>query len=165
MYFHSNNLPFGIVRPSNAYGFGQKFNTGQGFVAQSIYSIINNEPITIFGKKGTVRDYIHVSDIAKGIVSLLKNSTNGQMYNLGTGIGKSNLDVIEILKPIASEYNKENNVIFKEERKFDVTSNILNCEKISNQNGWSPQIKFKEGIRHTFEQIYNAYHIEIENKF
>ncbi len=43
MFYHIDKLPFIIARPSNAYGIGQRIDTGQGFIAQTLNSIINKK--------------------------------------------------------------------------------------------------------------------------
>lgn len=59
--------------------------------------------LNIFGndydtKDGTcIRDYVHVMDLARGHVLALEkllNSKGIEIYNLGTGIGYSVLDVV-----------------------------------------------------------------------
>ena len=68
--------------------------------------------VNIFGndyptKDGTgVRDYIHVVDLAQGHVKALKKLNNGSdlnIYNLGTGIGYSVLEMIKAFEEVIGE--------------------------------------------------------------
>src|SRR6267154_449738 len=70
MFNHVYGLPVVIARPGNAYGEGQRPSTGQGFVAEAIARTLEDQVISLFGDQGTVRDYIHVADIASGNVEV-----------------------------------------------------------------------------------------------
>ncbi|RYE18703.1 MAG: NAD-dependent epimerase/dehydratase family protein [Sphingobacteriaceae bacterium] len=66
MYFDNYGLPTISVRPSNAFGSGQRPYSGQGFIGTAISSILDGRTITMFGNQGTVRDYLYVADMARG---------------------------------------------------------------------------------------------------
>ncbi len=71
MFHHTRGLPVVVVRPANAYGVQQRSRTGQGFLAAAIDAILSRREIEIFGDAGTIRDYIHVTDVASGILAAL----------------------------------------------------------------------------------------------
>ncbi len=100
LYAVTHGLKFVCVRPANAYGVGQRPFVGQGFIATAMASAMRGMPIKIFGQRGTIRDYLYVSDLATGIVSALEYGHLSETYNLGSGIGLSNLDVIEVLQTV-----------------------------------------------------------------
>lgn len=101
MFHHTRDLPVVVVRPANAFGIQQRSRTGQGFLAAAIDATLSVREIEIYGEAGTIRDFIHVSDLASGILAGLKCGDNGEIYNLGSGIGTCNLDVVAMLRPMA----------------------------------------------------------------
>jgi UDP-glucose 4-epimerase len=155
MYYHTNNLPFVVARPSNAYGIGQKANTGQGFIRYAIDCILNDKEITIFGNKGTIRDYIYVTDISSALADIIEHSESGEVYNIGTGIGKSNLDIVNILRPLSKNIGKEIKINHLPLRNFDVLNNVLDCRKLKEISDWSPVIDIKSGIKMTWDWVLN----------
>ncbi len=157
MYFEIAGLPIVCVRPSNAYGEGQKPFTGQGFISTAIATILNGDPITLFGEKGTTRDYIHVTDLAAGIISVLENGATGQVYNIATGVGHNNRQVIDLLSEFAKEHGLQIQLNIQPSRKFDVTSNVLSYNKLKEATGWKPQIKFEQGLERTWKWFVNQY--------
>jgi UDP-glucose 4-epimerase len=159
MFYYTHNLPFVVARPSNAYGKGQRINTGQGFITHAFDSILKNTEINIFGKNGTIRDYIFVSDIASALVVLLDKGKVGEAYNVGTGIGKSNLDIVCLLESLP-EVTPSIKLNFFEERKFDVKSNVLDCGKINNL-GWQPKITLEEGLKMTWSWCLNHHMVKL----
>lgn len=153
LYAATHDLKFVCVRPANAYGIGQQPFVGQGFIATAMASAMRGMPIKIFGKRGTIRDYLYVSDIASGIVSALEFGYLSESYNLGSGIGLNNLEVIEIFKPLMREISCEVRVEYQPERAFDVKANVLDSTKLHKHTGWEPQIKFEDGLRRTCEWL------------
>ncbi len=164
MFFQNKKLPFIVVRPSNAYGPGQLPNRGQGFIAQSVYNILHNIPVEIFGKKGTVRDYIFINDLAKGLVSVLDKGRVGEVYNIGTGIGYSNIKVIESLNLLARNINLKPAVNINSKRNFDVNRNILDCSKVKKHCNWCARINLENGLADTWNHFYNKKEISAYSK-
>lgn len=149
LYAATQGLKYVCVRPANAYGVGQRPFLGQGFVATAMASAMKGVPINVFGEYGTIRDYIYVSDLAMGIVCALENGHLSATYNLGSGIGLANLDVIEACKPLIRYNCGEIQVVNLPERDFDVKINILDSKKLKNDTGWEPKIELAEGLRLT----------------
>jgi UDP-glucose 4-epimerase len=149
LYAVTHELKYVCVRPANAYGVGQRPFIGQGFIATAMASVIRGLPIKIFGQRGAIRDYLYVTDLASGIVSALEHGRLSEIYNLGSGVGLSNLDVIEGFKPLMQEIGYEAQVENLPERAFDVKANVLDSTKLRIDTGWKPQIGFNEGMTNT----------------
>ena len=91
-----------------------------------------------------IRDYIHVLDLATGHVKALerlKKNAGLDIYNLGTGIGYSVLDVIhnfEAATGITIHFE------FKPRRAGDIPVNYSNADKAWKELGWKAQYGIKE---------------------
>lgn len=144
-------LPVTIVRPANAYGRGQKPFTGQGFIATAMGRILKHEPVTIFGENGTIRDYIHVQDIASGILCAMESGSAGEIYNLGSGVGRSNRDVLKAIEPFAERNGLVIEVECAQPRGFDVPANVLSYGKLLSHANWKPQMPFATGLLEMWE--------------
>ena len=142
-----HGLPVVVVRPANAYGLGQLPFTGQGFIATAMGHVLQGMPVTVFGKHGTIRDYVHVRDVASAMVAALQHGINGDIYNIGSGVGRSNLDVIDLIRPLARAQQLSVNITHAAERKFDVTANVLNFGRLLSCTGWLPRISIEEGLQ------------------
>ncbi len=149
LYAATHGLKFVCVRPANAYGVGQRPFLGQGFIASAMASAIRKIPINIFGKSGTIRDYIYISDLASGIVNALLRGRQSETYNLGSGVGMSNLDVVEAINSIMTEIGCIVQIENLPERSFDVKANVLDSTKLKKDTGSKPQIEFADGLRFT----------------
>jgi UDP-glucose 4-epimerase len=165
MMFHEiNGLPAICVRPANAYGEGQKAFTGQGFIATAICSILQNKEIQLYGDFGTVRDYIHIDDLTNGIVSAIESGKIGECYNIGTGLGKNNLEIIELLRPFAEDAKLNIKIKKLKLRPFDVPINILDSNKLRKDTGWQPEIPLSLGLQKTWDW-YSKMHKECKCVF
>ena len=150
MFSELKGLAVICVRPGNAYGEGQKPFVGQGFVSTAIASILKAREVTIFGEAGTVRDYIHVSDIADGIIAVLEHGKVNSCYNIGTGVGRSNKDILAAIAPFAEAAGLKLRVKTLPARPFDVPANVLDSRKLTTETGWKPTVSFEEGIKRTW---------------
>ena len=112
---------------------------------------MRGEPIKVFGQRGTIRDYIYVSDLASGIVDALELGRQSETYNIGSGVGHSNMDIIEAFTPLMNDMGYEVKVENLPERLFDVKANVLDSTKLHIQTGWKPQIALDDGLKCTFE--------------
>ncbi|MDO8343842.1 MAG: NAD-dependent epimerase/dehydratase family protein [Cellvibrio sp.] len=153
LYAATHGLKFVCVRPANAYGVGQRPFVGQGFISTAMASLMRGQPVSVFGQSGAVRDYIYVSDLAAGIVSALEKGHLSEIYNLGSGVGLSNMDVLEAMSPLLKEISCEINVAHLPERAFDVKANVLNSTKLQEHTGWMSRVKFDDGLRRTREWL------------
>lgn len=143
------NLPFISVRPSNPFGVGQRGNLGQGFIAAAIHMAIHKSPVPIYGSPGTIRDYIYIDDLVGGIIAVLNLGHVGKTYNIGTGNGVNNMDILSIIE---DEISSLRPIQIKPLpiRNFDVASNVLDCSLIHKDTGWQPKISLRSGILKTW---------------
>lgn len=157
MYFHFSKLPVVCVRPANAFGPGQRVYAGQGFVGTAIASLLDGRTIDIFGEEGTIRDYLHVHDMATGIVAALIAGRPGEVYNLGSGEGHSNRHVVDILLPLARAQGLNPETRILPERPFDVKANILDISKLHAHTGWQSSQSFSKSLEKTWDWYVTNY--------
>jgi UDP-glucose 4-epimerase len=103
------------------------------------------ESISIYGDDyptpdGTnVRDYIHIDDLAqahvKAVETLRDESDALWVYNLGNGVGYSNLEVVETVRQITGHAIP---IVMAPRRLGDGAILIASSEKIRKELGWMP---------------------------
>ncbi|BFU94015.1 MAG: putative UDP-glucose 4-epimerase [Nitrospira sp.] len=151
MFYRLKELPIVIVRPANAFGEHQNPFVGQGFIAAAIAAILNRKEITIYGANGTIRDYIHVENVADGIVAALDRGQPGATYNIGSGEGRNNREILDELAPYAESLNIPLRITTLPPRKFDVEANVLDSARLRADTDWRMRVPFHEGIQRTWE--------------
>lgn len=150
MYFESRGLPIVCVRPSNAFGEGQRAYSGQGFIATAIASVLDGRELTLFGEHGTLRDYLHVTDMAAGIVAALLSGRPGEVYNIGSSQGLTNRQVLDQLAPLATSCGHDMRIRVLPPRPFDVPANVLDTTKLRAETNWRPQLNFVQALAQTW---------------
>lgn len=144
-------LNFLIIRPSNPYGIGQNIFGKQGLIAASIGHILNGERIEIWGDGKVIRDYIHIDDLINATFKLLRSGVNNQVFNIGSGVGYSVLEIIDVLKRCT---NIDFEVVFLKGRLVDVPFMILEIEKLKRIVG-DNMISIEEGISRFYNYELN----------
>lgn len=151
MFGDVEGLDYTILRLSNPFGPGQSFKNGQGLIPAILQNYESNKPITILGDGSAQRDYIYIDDAISGLLaSISSNQVSGQILNIGSGEGKSILDVVHALESaVGVEFRKE----FLPQRSTDVKANILDISKAKAFLSWQPETDFQEGIRRTVHKV------------
>jgi UDP-glucose 4-epimerase len=110
-------------------------------------------PITVFGndyptRDGTcVRDYVHVSDLARAHVlaldALARKNINAEVFNLGCGDGCTVKEVIDAAKTITG---RDIPINAGPRRPGDPAVLVASSDRIRKALGWHPQESSLEGI-------------------
>jgi len=148
LYAITHDLNITIARPSNPYGERQRPFSGQGFIATAIALAYQGKGLTIYGKTGTVRDYLYISDTASGLITILNCGKKGEIYNIGSSVGLNNVQVTELIQECLQSDGITLHVNHATERPFDVEANVLDSQKLKGL-GWHPVVGIEEGLRRT----------------
>lgn len=157
LYSVTHGLKYLCIRPANPYGPGQKPFVGQGFVATAIGSALRGKAVEIYGEHGAIRDYIFIDDLAAGIAELTLSGAAGRAFNLGSGVGRSNEEVVAAIRAVIRSDGLTLSIVKKPQRPFDVTANILDCSRAHRLTGWKPVVSFEEGVKRTYEWLRAQY--------
>ncbi|OGQ38067.1 MAG: dTDP-glucose 4,6-dehydratase, partial [Deltaproteobacteria bacterium RIFCSPLOWO2_01_FULL_42_9] len=95
-YHRTYGLPVVTVRPSNNYG---PWQYPEKLIPVAILKAINNEKIPVYGKGENIREWLFVSDCVEAVFLMLEKGIAGEVYNIGSGVEKKNVEVVNnILK-------------------------------------------------------------------
>lgn len=107
-----------------------------------------------------IRDFIHVTDLATGHLAVFKdNSKSGQfeIFNLGTGVGYSVLQIIQTFEDTNGVKIRKN---LCPPRIGDVAVSFANVDKIYNRVGWRAKYSLVDMCKHTW-LAFKAQHSKI----
>lgn len=123
------------------------------FITQTAAGI--RKQLSVFGDDyptpdgSCIRDYIHVVDLAEAHVIALqrlmskKNTSNFEIFNLGTGKGTS---VLEVIKTFEKATNQKLNYKISERRPGDVASVYADTTKANEILGWKTKRTIEESL-------------------
>lgn len=142
-------LKYIILRYFNAAGadpnglLGENHNPETHLIPKILKKCLyDNVIVNVYGtdyptQDGTcIRDYIHVTDIARAHVlalNKLNNDMNSSIFNIGSGIGYS---VREVIQTIESVTGKKIKIVESEKRFGDPAILLASTEKINKELGW-----------------------------
>ena len=87
-----------VLRVSNIYGENQDCAKPLGAVAHFTSRIFEDKPIEVWGDGSVVRDYVHVDDVARALITAATYSGSHHIFNIGSGRGTSLNDLLKLLK-------------------------------------------------------------------
>ncbi|OGV69931.1 MAG: hypothetical protein A3K19_02090 [Lentisphaerae bacterium RIFOXYB12_FULL_65_16] len=97
-YRQRTGLAYDVYRIGNAYGPRQPLVGPQGVVGMWMQCILDGRAVTVYGDQSVVRDYVYVKDIGRLMAYSLRDPEASDLFNLGTGIGTSVLELLELFK-------------------------------------------------------------------
>jgi CDP-paratose 2-epimerase len=138
-----------VLRQSCIYGAHQYGNEDQGWVAHFVYSMLDQQPITIFGDGFQVRDLLDVRDLCRLYMACLANfdAVNGQVFNVGGGPENAR-SVIEVLHSIEQLMETDAHYTHDDWRPGDQLFYVSDIARLQESLGWRPQFPFEEGLEH-----------------
>ena len=149
-YARTYGLPVTISRCSNNYG---PYQFPEKLIPVVISKALKDEKVPVYGKGENVRDWIHVIDHNIGVDLIVRNGSDGEVYNLG---GHSERTNIEVVKTILKQLNKPESLItYVEDRKGHDLRYAIDSTKVEKELGWELTYNFEEGIKETVEWYLN----------
>lgn len=110
-YFLRHGLPSVKARFQNVYGPGEVLGAGRwrgtpatvwrNVIPTFIYKAVKGMPLPVDNGGLATRDFIHVSDIARGLMSCASDGRTGEVYNLGSGRETSILELALLINELA----------------------------------------------------------------
>jgi len=96
-----------------------------------------------------IRDYVHVSDLARAHLLALKAiGSKSRIYNLGSGKGYS---IIEVIRTVEKETGKKINFGFGPRRAGDPDKLIASSARIKKELGWKPKYSLTEIVESAYK--------------
>ena len=147
-YARSFGLPNVVFRMSCIYGPHQCGTEDQGWVAHFIIQSLLDQPITIYGDGGQVRDALFVEDLVNALLlaSRKAQSLTGQAFNIGGG-SRNTVSLLELLGLIAELEGKRPEARFEDWRIGDQRYYVSDTRAFERVTGWQPRIPVREGVR------------------
>jgi dTDP-glucose 4,6-dehydratase len=139
------NIKYNIIRPTNNYGIGQY---PEKLIPLAIKNLQRGNKIRLHDGGTPVRNWLHASDTASAVISIIENGKINEIYNVAGGFEQTN---IETVKKIIKHYYKNKkyewseNVDLSYSRVGQDVRYALNDDKLR-QIGWQPKKVFDKEI-------------------
>lgn len=160
-YYKEFGIKSTIYRITNPYGPHQqikhnKYSLPGWFIRQ----VMENKTIKIFGEGKQIRDYIYIDDIIEAIFLSANSESNGEILNLGSGIGTMFKDMVNTVVEVVGK-GKIKYVPWPENyERIETGDTIPDISKLKRICNFEPKHSLTDGIKLTFQyykQHFNKY--------
>jgi dTDP-glucose 4,6-dehydratase len=149
-YVRTYGFPALITRSSNNYG---PYQFPEKFIPLMIANALHEKPLPIYGDGRQQRDWLHVDDNCRGILTVLESGKIGEIYNVGGTDITENLAMVRHVLRLTGK--PESLLSYVQDRPGHDRRYALNCEKIKSELNWMPAISLEDGLRRTINWYTN----------
>jgi dTDP-glucose 4,6-dehydratase len=107
---------------------------------------MQDKELPLYGDGLNVRDWIYVMDNCRGVEVVLQKGKLGEVYNIGGGNEKTNLEITHIILELLNKPESLINPVIDRlghDRRYSLDSTKI--KKL----GWEPHWDFREGLKDT----------------
>ena len=144
-YHKTYDLPVMITRSSNNYG---PYQYPEKLIPLFILNAMQDKPLPVYGTGENVRDWIYIMDNCSGIDSVLNKGKFGEVYNIGGGNEKTNIEITRMILDLLGK--PEILITYVEDRLGHDLRYSLDSTK-TRKLGWKPEWSFEDGLKQTVE--------------
>ena len=145
-YFETYKMPNLITRCSNNYG---PYQYPEKLIPFFITKLLKGEKVPVYGDGLNVRDWLYVYDHCEAIDTVLNKGREGEVYNIGGHNEKTNLEITKLILDAMGK--DEGSIEYVKDRLGHDRRYAIANDKIQNELGWEPKIKFEDGIKLTID--------------
>jgi GDP-L-fucose synthase len=140
-----------IVRPTAVYGRWDNFDPKTSHVIPAlIRRALNKEnPYIVWGTGDEVRDFLHITDLARACLLMLEKCANCDPVNIGYGEAVTIKEVVNII--IKAAGHVEADIVFDTSKPTTIPRRIVDTSKAKRLLGFEPAVSLEEGLRDTVE--------------
>lgn len=139
--------------PTNIYGPRDNFNLETAHVLPALIHRFHNaklngaKEVEIWGDGSPLREFLHVTDLARAMLILLDRYEDALAINIGSG---QEISIEQLAKSIKEVVGYSGEIFLNKVRPNGTPRKLLDSSKIT-ELGWKTQVNLKEGIASTYD--------------
>jgi len=140
------------VMPCNLYGPNDSYDLQNSHVLPALFrkfhaaAAANAREVVIWGSGKPLREFLHVDDMARGVVRCLDHYDDYDPINIGYG---SDIAISEIAAMIKEISGYAGSLVFDASKPDGIARKLMDSSRIS-ALGWRPQIPLREGLESAY---------------
>jgi UDP-glucose 4-epimerase len=142
-----------ICRLGNVYGPRQSPHGEAGVVAILSYQLWRGERPTLFGFGKPTRDYVHVTDVAGGLIAA---AGHRGWFNIATGTAVAVKEVFDLLHAAVAPAEPIEPILAPL-REGELERSCMDPTRAERELGWTPAIPLADGIRSTCDALLSGF--------
>tara|TARA_B100000767_G_scaffold67712_1_gene64202 strand:- start:1377 stop:2309 length:933 start_codon:yes stop_codon:yes gene_type:complete len=148
-----HNRKYISIIPAASYGPNDCYDEKTNHVIPALIQKFHNakinksDSVEVWGTGEAKREFLHVDDMASGIIFLLENYFDNKPVNLGTG---EEVTIKELAYLVSEVVDYKGNIVFDTSKPDGIPRKILDSSKIL-KLGWKPSISLLKGLKKTYK--------------
>ncbi len=150
-------LLFHSAMPTNLYGPGDNYHPENSHVIPGLLRRFHEaktagaETVTMWGTGTVRREFLHVDDLAAGILALIGAENPPDIVNIGSG---EDLTIRALAELIAEVVGFKGRILQNPNMPDGTPRKCLDISRIRSL-GWTPTISLEQGLRQTYSDFVN----------
>ncbi len=143
-YRTTYGTPVLVTRGSNTYG---PYQYPEKLIPLFVTNLLDDQSVPVYGDGLQIRDWMHVEDHARGIMHVLEHGELGEIYNIGGGNPRTNIEITRLLLEDCGR-SFDTHVRHVADRAGHDRRYAIDTAK-ARAIGWVPRVEFATGLRET----------------
>ena len=145
-YFKTHRVPAIVTRCTNNLG---PYQFPEKLIPLVITNALEDKPVPVYGDGLNIRDWIFVVDHCRALDVVIQKGKLGEIYNIGSGNEKTNLELIRKLLELLDK--PQSLIQFVTDRPAHDRRYALDCTRIATELGWKPAYSFEKALSATVD--------------
>jgi len=139
--------------PTNLYGPGDNYDLNSSHVLPALLrkfheaKISKSSEVTVWGSGKPLREFMHCDDLANALLFLLKNYSDYEHINVGSG---DEVSIRELVDVIAKVVGYDAKIVWDESKPDGTPRKLMDTSNLHNL-GWRDHRSLFDGISHTYK--------------
>lgn len=146
-----SGMGIALVRPTAVYGRFDNFDPATSHVIPALIrrAVEKENPFVVWGTGEEVRDFLHITDLARGCLLMLEKCADCTPVNLGYGKIVTIKEVVQMVLKAADHENAE--IVFDSTKPTTIPFRMVDTSKAKKILGFEPTVPLEEGLRDTVQ--------------
>ena len=149
---------FHSAMPTNLYGPGDNYHPDNSHVLPGLLrrfheaKLAGLPSVQIWGTGSPLREFLHVDDLAAGILHLLGRTEPPDLVNIGSGV---EISILQLAQLVARTVGYTGQITHDLSKPDGTPRKLSDITRIC-QTGWSPQISLEAGLQHAYQDFLQS---------
>lgn len=148
-FYKQYGFPIVVIRSTNVYGAHQQLYK---IIPRTVIYNKLKKTIELHGGGKAVKSYIHIRDVSKGELTIMRNGRIGEAYHLSPDSGVAVRDIVRMIcEKMDIEFEKATRAV--DERPGQDRAYVIDSSKARCEFGWKPSVSLEAGLSEVIDWI------------
>jgi GDP-L-fucose synthase len=147
------------VMPTNLYGPGDNYHPEYSHVVAALIrrfheaKVAGVRNVVVWGTGTPRREFLYVDDLADACIHLMKNYSQAELINIGTG---EDITIAEFARVVAATVGYTGEISFDTSRPDGTPRKLLDVSRLA-KLGWRATTSLEDGVRRAYEAYLSSH--------